>query len=117
MTDEEVTRFALPLSEAEHIRAQIAEDEAADGGSQLPLLAAVDSGGSGSRWLSDLTCVATEPRPVPYRSHPGRRRSAAPSHPPRSLQEVHAVERRGHIRPGVDPALQGVGDPLGPIVR
>jgi hypothetical protein len=29
MTDEEVARFALVLSEAERIRAQIAEDEAA----------------------------------------------------------------------------------------
>ncbi len=43
MTDEEITRFALVLSEAERIRAQAAEDEAAarmahDG--QLPLLSA-----------------------------------------------------------------------------
>ena len=43
MTDEEVTRFALQLSQAEHIRAQIAEDEAAadvNDGHELPLLAA-----------------------------------------------------------------------------
>ncbi len=43
MTDEEVARFALILSEADRLRAQIAEDEAAarlaDGG-ELPLLAA-----------------------------------------------------------------------------
>ncbi len=40
MTDEEVTRFALQLRQAERIRAQIAEDEAAadvDGGHELPL--------------------------------------------------------------------------------
>ncbi len=41
MTEEEVTRFALQLREAERIRAQIAEDEAAadvSGGYDLPLL-------------------------------------------------------------------------------
>ena len=40
MTDDEVTRFALQLSQAERIRAQIAEDEVAadvDGGYELPL--------------------------------------------------------------------------------
>ena len=43
MTDEEVARFALQLSQAERIRAQIAEDEAAayvNGGHELPLLGA-----------------------------------------------------------------------------
>jgi hypothetical protein len=43
MTGEEVARFALVLSEADRIRAQIAEDEAAArtaGGGGLPLLAA-----------------------------------------------------------------------------
>ena len=43
MTEEEVTRFALQLSQAERIRAQIAEDEAAtdvNDGHELPLLAA-----------------------------------------------------------------------------
>ncbi len=42
MTEEEVTRFALQLSQAERIRAQIAEDKAADvnGGQELPLPAA-----------------------------------------------------------------------------
>ena len=35
MTDQEVTRFALQLREAARIRAQIAEDEAADGGGEL----------------------------------------------------------------------------------
>ena len=41
MTDEEATRFALQLGEAERIRALIAEDEAAsraDGGGESPLL-------------------------------------------------------------------------------
>ena len=40
MTDEEATRFALQLHQAERIRAQIAEDEAAadvNGGHELPL--------------------------------------------------------------------------------
>ncbi len=43
MTEEEVTRFALQLSQAERIRAQIAEDEAAadvNGGHESPLLVA-----------------------------------------------------------------------------
>jgi hypothetical protein len=43
MTDEEVARFALQLREAERIRAQIAEDEAAagvDGAYESPLLTA-----------------------------------------------------------------------------
>jgi hypothetical protein len=43
VTDEEVARFALILSEADRIRAQIADDEVAartDGGGELPLLAA-----------------------------------------------------------------------------
>src|SRR5215217_7260198 len=35
MTDQEVARFALQLREAARIRAQIAEDEAADGGGEL----------------------------------------------------------------------------------
>ena len=43
MTDEEVTRFALVLSEADRVRAQIAEDETAartaDGGDLLPVAA------------------------------------------------------------------------------
>ncbi len=43
MTDEEVTRFALQLSQAERIRAQIAEDEATanvnDGHESQPLVA------------------------------------------------------------------------------
>jgi len=39
MTDEEIARFALVLSEADRIRAQIANDEAA-GSYELPLLAA-----------------------------------------------------------------------------
>ena len=41
MTNAEIARFALQLSEAERIRAQIAEDEAAArtaGGGDLPLL-------------------------------------------------------------------------------
>ncbi len=41
MTEAEVTRFALQLREAERIRAQIAEDEAAadvSGGYEAPLL-------------------------------------------------------------------------------
>ncbi len=39
MTEEEVRRFALQLREAERLRAQIAEDEAAwaDSGDELPL--------------------------------------------------------------------------------
>jgi hypothetical protein len=42
MTDEEVARFALTLSEADRIRAQIADDEAARtaGGYEFPLLVA-----------------------------------------------------------------------------
>ncbi len=43
MTDEEIARFALVLSEADRIRSQIAEDEAAartTGDYELPLLAA-----------------------------------------------------------------------------
>jgi hypothetical protein len=43
MTNEEVTRFALQLSQVERIRAQIAEDEAAadaNGGHESPLLVA-----------------------------------------------------------------------------
>ena len=43
MTDEEVTRFALQLSQAERIRAQIAEDEAAadvNGGHESQLFVA-----------------------------------------------------------------------------
>ncbi len=43
MTEEEVTRFALQLREAERIRAQIAEDEAAaaaNGGHESLLLVA-----------------------------------------------------------------------------
>jgi hypothetical protein len=43
MTDAEIARFALQLREAERIRAQIAEDEAAArtaGGGDLPLLVA-----------------------------------------------------------------------------
>ena len=44
MTDEEVTRFALQLREAERVRAQIAKDEAAAGADDdagLQLLAAL----------------------------------------------------------------------------
>ncbi len=43
MTDEEIIRFALQLSQAERIRAQIAEDEAAadvNGGHESQLLVA-----------------------------------------------------------------------------
>ena len=43
MTDEEIARFALILSEADRIRARMADDEAAArtaGGYELPLLAA-----------------------------------------------------------------------------
>ncbi len=43
MTDEELAKFALQLSQAERIRAQIAEDEAAadaNGGRESPLLVA-----------------------------------------------------------------------------
>jgi hypothetical protein len=43
MTDEEIARFALILSEADRIRAQMADDEAAArtaGGYELSLLAA-----------------------------------------------------------------------------
>jgi len=35
MTDQEVARFALQLREAERIRAQIAQDNAADEGGEL----------------------------------------------------------------------------------
>ena len=35
MTDQELARFALQLRVAERIRAQIAQDEAADEGSEL----------------------------------------------------------------------------------
>jgi len=35
MTDQEVTRFALQLREAARIRAQIAQDNAADEGGEL----------------------------------------------------------------------------------
>ena len=43
MTNEEVARFALVLSEAERVRVRIAEEEAAiqDSGGEPPLLAAV----------------------------------------------------------------------------
>jgi hypothetical protein len=44
MTDEELSRFALQLREAELVRAKIAKDEAAarvDGGGELPLPAAL----------------------------------------------------------------------------
>ncbi len=44
MTDEELSRFALQLREAERVRARIAKDEAAapaDGGDELPLPAAL----------------------------------------------------------------------------
>ncbi len=48
MTDEEATRFALQLSQAERIREQIAEDEAAadvNDGHWLPLLLAPPAAG------------------------------------------------------------------------
>jgi hypothetical protein len=32
------------------------------------------------------------------------------------LQEVHTVERRGHIRAGVGPAFEGVRESLGPVI-
>ena len=45
MTDEELIRFALQLREADRVRAQIARDEAAraDGGGELPALAALQA--------------------------------------------------------------------------
>ena len=57
MTDEEIARFALILSEADRIRAQIAEDEAAArtaGGGELPLPAAP----SAVEWISMPAAVA-----------------------------------------------------------